>query len=185
MARRAGHRAFSLIELVIVVVIMGVIAAIAIPRMGSAADNAKNNALKGNLDELQRAVDLYTGEHAGQAPAVEPDGSVTGTPNTVIARLLLPSDVNGTLNSSGVLGPYLRFWPINPINGSNRLRIDGIPAPSNQAGWRYDSTSNAIQSDALVALGVPAGTTGAEQVPLNAGSLGTGFGAAIPLDDGP
>lgn len=61
--------AFSLIELVIVVVIMGIVAAIAVPRLSSAADNAASNAVTHDLGALQRAIELYTaGARRGAAP---------------------------------------------------------------------------------------------------------------------
>ena len=60
------RRAFSLVELVIVVVIMGIIAAIAVPRMSNSAENAAKNAVIGNQAALQTAIDLYTAEHEGQ-----------------------------------------------------------------------------------------------------------------------
>ncbi len=183
MVCRAKRSAFSLIELVIVVVIMGVIAAIALPRLGSMVSNANASALKGSLAEVQRAIDIYTGEHQGLAPALESDGSVTLLPRKVIARLLVPSDADGSLSAAGAFGPYLRFWPVNPMNGSNRLRIDGAPAPANLGGWRYDSTTHSIQSDAIASSGLPSGTTSSEQVAIDRGAASLpGFsGAAAPV----
>ena len=65
MRQRACHigRGFSLIELVIVVVIIGVISAIAIPRFQNMGEKTGVNALQLNLKEMRRAIDHYHAEH--------------------------------------------------------------------------------------------------------------------------
>jgi general secretion pathway protein G len=69
---RQTRRAFSLIELVIVIIILGVISAIAIPRMISGADNADVTAMQADLAVLRSAMEMCRYEHAGfPADAVE------------------------------------------------------------------------------------------------------------------
>jgi prepilin-type N-terminal cleavage/methylation domain-containing protein len=137
------QRAFSLVELVIVVVIMGIIAAIAIPRMSSASENAAKKAVIGNQAVLQKAIDLYTVEHEGILPHVG-----AGTVLTFYYRLIKTSDLDGTVNeSTGIYGPYINGIPNNPINGLNTIRQDGVVAGANTHGWRYDTTSGIIEPD--------------------------------------
>lgn len=136
-----ASRAFSLVELVIVVIIIAIIAAIAVPRMSSAADNAAKKAVIGSQTALQKAVDLYTVEHEGVLPHVGADAK------TFYFRLLRKSDLDGTINASGIYGPYINGIPPNPINGINRIRIDGAAAGANTHGWRYDSVSGQIEPD--------------------------------------
>ena len=134
--------AFSLVELVIVVVIIGIIGAIAIPRMSSAADNAANNSVHGSQAALQKAVDLYTVEHEGVLPHV---GAADA--KTFYFRLLRKSDLDGTINSSGIYGPYINGIPVNPINGENQIRRGGAAAGANTHGWRYDLATGTIEPD--------------------------------------
>lgn len=53
------HRGISLLELVLVMVVLGVIAAVAIPRFGSGADNSQEIATRTSLRRLQQKVDEY------------------------------------------------------------------------------------------------------------------------------
>ena len=62
-SRKTRGGGFSLLELVIVVVIIGVISAIAIPRMTRGASNAGATALRANLAVLRNAIEIYRAEH--------------------------------------------------------------------------------------------------------------------------
>jgi general secretion pathway protein G len=144
---RRTRSAFSLIELVIVVVIIGIIGAIAIPRMSSSAENAAVNAVIADRATLQRAIDLYEVEHEGVMVHVG-----AGDMKTFYFRLIKNSDLNGTLNASGIYGPYINSIPTNLHNGKPTIRIDGVAAGANTHGWRYDSTSGIIEPDHTAGL---------------------------------
>ena len=59
----------TLIELLIVVLILGALAAIAIPRLTQSADTAKSNACKTNIDLINSQIELYAAENDGSYPA--------------------------------------------------------------------------------------------------------------------
>ena len=62
--RRPGRRGFSLIELTIVIIILGVISAIAIPRMIKGAENADVTALQADLAVRRGAMEICRFQHA-------------------------------------------------------------------------------------------------------------------------
>jgi prepilin-type N-terminal cleavage/methylation domain-containing protein len=160
MRNRAGG--FSLLELVVVIVIIGVIAAIAIPRMGSAAANSTNTAVAASTSQVQHAIELYAAEHLERTPAMDLDGSVNTSGQAFIDRLLNATDDQGTVDPSGIYGPYLRAWPLNPINSKSTVRIGGAPAGANSDGWRFDPPTRGFAPDhTAVATGVTVGGSGA------------------------
>lgn len=63
------RRGFSLVELVVVVLILGIIAAVAAPRMFNAANDARTNSTKQSLVVLRDAIELYRAQN-GNYPAV-------------------------------------------------------------------------------------------------------------------
>lgn len=68
-------KGFTLVELLIVVLIIGALAAIAIPRVGASAANAKANACATNLDSINSQIELFMA-NTGAWPTVI--GDVTG-----------------------------------------------------------------------------------------------------------
>ena len=143
-----AHRevAFTLLELVVVVIVIGVIAAIAMPRFASATSNANLRRLHGDTHTLQVAIDLYVIEHDGLTPAHGEDGKLSTSEEDFRKRLLEPTDVTGALIKDGAMGPYLRSWPLNPLTLCQSLRIDGAEA-GQDCGWHYDSERRIIRSD--------------------------------------
>lgn len=59
--------AFTLIELIVVMIIVGILAAIAAPRFYSASDDAEATAILANVSAMHSAVDLYLADN-GELP---------------------------------------------------------------------------------------------------------------------
>ena len=64
-----SKKAFTLVELLVVVMILGALAAIAVPRMISGATNAKISACETNVDLVNSQIELYLCEQGRVAPA--------------------------------------------------------------------------------------------------------------------
>jgi type II secretion system protein G len=73
-----SRKGLTLIELLIVVIILGALAAIAIPRISTSATTAKSNACKTNVDTLNTALEMYKMDHTDYPAALT---GVTGDPN--------------------------------------------------------------------------------------------------------
>lgn len=136
-SRFTPYRAFSLVELVIVIVIIGIIAAIAVPRFSAATGNAETGSVQGSLIVLRNAIDLYTAEHSNDTP--------TGLPD----QLLQTTDISGATTGSD-FGPYLRAEPANPLNANSKSFVNAAGAAAADSdcaagiGWVYDQTGDKL-----------------------------------------
>lgn len=138
-------RAFSLLEIVVVIVIIGIVAAIAVPRMSSAASRSRVSALRADLAAMNRATELYMVEHGGRHPALDKTGALADSSTEFAARLVERTDEFGSPGS--LYGPYLLRIPINPLNGLSSVRVNGPAAGAGTHGWRFDTATQTFAPD--------------------------------------
>lgn len=158
------QKGFTLVELLIVVIILAILAAIVIPQFSSATTDAQESALDSNLNALRSAIDLYRVQHNGKYPGqVAATGATctvgsagTGAINTaqaVIDQLTKYSSASGTTCSGAdpttLLGPYLRKGvPADPITNSAAIAVATAGTPLAPAaatgGWAYDNKTGQI-----------------------------------------
>lgn len=134
---RSGRPAFSLVELVIVIVIIGIIAAIAVPRFSSATASANDRQAKASAVILQNALDLFVAEHA--------PGAVASTGAGIVTQLTAGTKSDGTAGAD--YGPYLRSMPANLTIGdtADGLAVDTVcVAGDAPCGWDYTTADQSI-----------------------------------------
>ena len=126
-------RAFTLVEILIVVVILGILAAIIVPNMASATQEASSTTTFSELGKLRRAVEVYGIRNPGQRPnVIEGDGVL----DDAWAELVQP-------------GEYLSGAPANPwVGGVNQYYVvvrntPDVAFQTNYA-WIYDDASGDI-----------------------------------------
>jgi general secretion pathway protein G len=103
------NRAFTLVEILIVVVILGILAAVVIPRFANASKDTKRAALASQLNTIRAQIQLYTIEHGDQRPS---NLAVNWNELTTI-----------TVHNGVNRGPYLPSTPVNPLNGFTGVAV--------------------------------------------------------------
>ncbi|HEX9174018.1 MAG TPA: prepilin-type N-terminal cleavage/methylation domain-containing protein [Telluria sp.] len=167
--RSAAAKGFTLIELLIVVIIIAILAAIAIPQFANTTGDAQEGALDANLNTMRSALELYRVQHRGVYPSAAPSTTaanaactaVNGTSGTGAAgstaafteQLTMFSNAAGATCTVAApaggfsLGPYLRAIPEETLSNppTSAVAITSTPAyvpPTTVTpGWAFNNNA--------------------------------------------
>jgi general secretion pathway protein G len=141
MSTNRRRNAFTLIEVLIVVIIMAVLAATIIPQFSSSTNDAKQSSLKFNLHTVRSQIEMYKVHHAATYPKFD----------KFTDQMTKVTDASGATTGDAttlIYGPYIQGEiPANPFNGSNTLvkvaTAGTVPTAvvGTTAGWQYDETT--------------------------------------------
>lgn len=125
--RKRKSSGFTLVEILIVVVILGILAAIVVPQFTSASESARSSSMSTVLQTVRSQLELYQVQHNGDYPTLaQMWGNLTGT-----------TDILGATSGSD-FGPYLQKPPNNPFTNGNAIAVD------NSGDWMYTAATGAI-----------------------------------------
>ena len=130
---RKARSGFTLIEILIVVIILGILAAIVIPQFSSASNDARKSNVQTTVQTLRSQVALYKLQHQDVLPDLV----------TSWDQLILKTDMTGsTTPAAGVqtFGPYMQDVPANSLNGKTNV-VNGTGTVTTACGFVYDYAS--------------------------------------------
>lgn len=128
------NHGFSLVELIIVVVIMAILAAVIIPQFGDTSGEAKLSTLKATLQTVRSQLELYKVQHLEKYP------TLTAWSDAMLKKTKDDGVVDAT---DGKFGPYLLQMPINPMDNSTTIK----DAQDGSGGWAYDETTGSFKAN--------------------------------------
>ena len=145
-AVRTKKSGFTLVEILIVVIILGILAAIVIPQFTDASTSAKQNSLVSQVQTVRSQVELYKSAHSSTGAT-----KLFTTASSQWQELTKNTDLDGTLWVSGTstgtkFGPYLQNPPVNNINSRTNVVIMAVPdetttSAATVCGYIYDDST--------------------------------------------
>ena len=138
MSTNLRRNAFTLIDVLVVVVIMAVLAAMIMPQFTSSTLDVRGSSLRFNLQTIRAQIELYKVQHTDKLPAMA----------EFVTQMTGKTDIDGAQTGTLLYGPYIQDdIPVNPYNDSNEVvavAAEGAePAAvvAGGAGWQYDQST--------------------------------------------
>lgn len=138
---RTRPAGFTLVELLIVVVILAILAAVVIPQINNASAEAKESALRGSLATVRQAISLYRVQHNETYPG-------QGGWSEFVTQLTTGTDATGAPGTK--FGPYLRTgFPENPVTASadGQAVATMPPAAPGGSAWIYCTATGELRAN--------------------------------------
>ena len=166
--KNLAQQGFTLVELLIVVIILAILAAIIIPQFTAATDDATQSAYDTNIANIRAAIDLYRQQHQEYPGEVTSTGAgcPAGSTNVVgaagepafLAQLRYYTNAAGVActgtDATFKYGPYLKDdLPVNPLATTpiNTVNVvsDGLLGITSDGsgGWKFDSQTGEFIGD--------------------------------------
>ena|SRR5437588_2471849 len=127
---RTIRRGFTLIEILIVVIILGILAAIVIPQFTNASTQAKQSSLASTVQTLRSQIALYRLQHGDTLP----DLVTNWDPLTKTSTYGNPAQT---------LGPYMQSIPANSLTGGSKVLNGATPTAVASCDFIYDYNAGA------------------------------------------
>ena len=128
-------KGFTLIELMIVVAIIGILAAIAVPKFADLIRKSNEGATKGNLGAIRSALSIYFGDNDGMYPAG------TDAADAALATNLVRKYING-IPWCYAAGHHVKLRTEDSSNYMENTSVD-------TGEWGYDGADALTHTEAL------------------------------------
>lgn len=117
----SSQKGFTLVELMVVIAILGILAAIAVPRFSDSTTLANTAKVAADLRTIDSAIAMFLAANPGDTPTA-------------------PSTSNGTTANSNLVGDYLAAWPTPP---TGKVYIGGSSESVPTGGYVIDTNQRA------------------------------------------
>lgn len=128
-------KGFTLIELMIVVAIIGILAAVAVPKFADMLRKSKEGATKGGLTNLRSSLTIYISDNDGLTPDMGTNGALANT------TPIVPKYVEAI--PSVKLGSYHNDSNQIVVRATAVFNRGALALLYNSNGWMYSSWSGA------------------------------------------
>lgn len=131
------HKGFTLVEMLVIVVLLGILAATVIMAVTDVSDQTRDTALRSDLHIVRSQIEVYMQGHLDTFPSKE----------GFVEQMTGKTHRDGS--AGGDLGPYLLEIPTNPYNNDATVtcRDDDSQLGDGGSGWHYNATTGGFHAN--------------------------------------
>ncbi len=135
---------FTLVEILIVVVILGILAAIVIPQFTEASTEAKLSSLCTDLQTMRSQIELYKIQHNDFPPDFA----------NFTAQMTGQTDITGAVGTD--YGPYVQKIATNQFNDLATIEEEAVDTGlgGGNAGWHFNNVTGGFHADTAAHVGL-------------------------------
>lgn len=151
---RRSSKGFTLVEILIVVIILGILAAIVIPQFTNASQDARKSSLTSQLQTIRSQVELYRLQHLDELPPSLVDANAADQWAEMTKKTNEKHEDEADDMTTVRFGPYLQAAPVNPLNGLTKVMITtsdvtpGSQSGTTDCGWIINTSNGKIWATA-------------------------------------
>jgi prepilin-type N-terminal cleavage/methylation domain-containing protein len=161
-----NQKGFTLIEMIIVVIIMGILAAVIIPQIAVTTGDAQLSTLQTDLTALRNAVEIYYAQHNSAYPGARDILTGAAPADDAAAATAFVQQLTRYTNAAGIVsddvdrvnfpfGPYIKggALPENPYNSLNTVHVDRtetditVRVSDTSTGWKFYMLTGVLMAD--------------------------------------
>jgi general secretion pathway protein G len=140
MTTRQSHRhGFSLVELILVITILGILAALVAPGFSNASDEARATNALSQLTSGRKQLEVWKLDHGDRYPTLVQMQSGPNDWGVFTSR----TSSDGVIDAAGPFGPYFPTPPVNPWTNSSLVVAANSPLIT--AGWTYNESTGELR----------------------------------------
>ncbi|HEV7300381.1 MAG TPA: prepilin-type N-terminal cleavage/methylation domain-containing protein [Tepidisphaeraceae bacterium] len=141
--RKQVRRGFTLVEILIVVIILGILAAIVIPQFTNASQDARKSNMASQLQTLRSQIELFKLQHRDSPPPLASSDEFWSfmTQYSTDDITDAPDNVAGTA-AAPKFGPYMQQPAVNPLTNSSTVANQSAATATD--GWAYNPATGEL-----------------------------------------
>ena len=133
------RKGFTLVEILIVVVILGIIALIVAVEFAGTSNAARETSLAKDLQMIRRQIGVFKNRHMGTLPGQDN--------RDIVAQLTSKTDDAGLVTEDGIHGPHMPIFPTNPFTNTSTVECGTGSPGGGDYGWYYNTETGDFRPD--------------------------------------